>query len=542
MTQRTISYSDALERLYNDLVNPQTIQIGTFFEFVRDIWSLSYDFPEFFGLWHVELLCNEVQASFENGMHYVAVLPRGHLKSTILGHAFSIWRLLKATNDSSIVYLSYSHKLATYHLSEIKKAIRKNPVLGTMMKDRVPAADYAFRYDISGRRMEIIPSGLFSFNRGLHVNGALIADDLLRDPENPLNVTQIEKVEEWFSKEAMYIPNQGVPIIVMGTPMAPGDLLAHLQDDERFNSRVLPVFNPVPDHEVLAPSIRSKEWLLVEQANNPKGFASEFMLAPYLSSNAYLNDEEIKEVENPELKSLSFDEYHHHDLDDYIVAGFDIGKKRHPSHLVIFKTNWRKRTIVQINNTFLDGWDFSEQAKFLNKVANNFRIDKGYFDNSRAELEDRDLDSVWSPIPFSPRNKINMAKNLESYVRNHKIELIEDPRQRGQITCVDNELRAPDTPAGHGDSFWSIALAVLAHSDSEAGGTTDLGSLGEWVKAGDSAAGNTDGLNFDKAVADDACPRCLEKAGWIAEKKLCLICYSDKVWGEASDEDAILPR
>ena len=86
-----------------------------------------------------------------------------------------------------------------------------------------------------------------------NVNGALIADDVLRDPENPLNNTQINKVEDHFLTESLFIPLKGVPVIVLGTPMMPGDLLSKLQNDDRFLARNLPALDPAPDRRVLMP-------------------------------------------------------------------------------------------------------------------------------------------------------------------------------------------------------------------------------------------------------------------------------------------------
>ena len=124
--------------------------------------------------------------------------------------------------------------------------------------------------------MNIMHGGLFSFKRGMHVNGALIADDILRDPEIPLNIGQVTKVEDHFLTESLFIPLKGVPVIVLGTPMMPGDLLANLQKDDRFLARVLPALDPVPGRRVLMPELYSEDWLLQQQKARPKSFASEF--------------------------------------------------------------------------------------------------------------------------------------------------------------------------------------------------------------------------------------------------------------------------
>ena len=250
------NFKDAFSLLAEGLVEHAPIKVGSFWEFVRDVWSKGYDNPEYFNAWHVGVVCEDVEEAIQQGLNYVAVLPRFHFKSTLLGHAFSIWRLLQATRDMSVLYLSYSDGMAKYHIQEINKTVNRNPIIKDWMKNRSPKADYSFRYHIGKNKpVEIMHGGLFSFKRGMHVNGALVADDILRDPENPLNIGQVTKVEDHFLTESMFIPLKGVPVIVLGTPMLPGDILAKLQKDDRFKSRVLPALDPSPTRRVLMPEL-----------------------------------------------------------------------------------------------------------------------------------------------------------------------------------------------------------------------------------------------------------------------------------------------
>ena len=70
-----------------------------------------------------------------------------------------------------------------------------NPMMAGMLENRNPKADYSARFYRNSQPMEITHGGLFSFKRGMHVNGALIADDIMRDPENPLNISQLTKID-----------------------------------------------------------------------------------------------------------------------------------------------------------------------------------------------------------------------------------------------------------------------------------------------------------------------------------------------------------
>ena len=478
--QHSTTFEDALARLADGLEARQAIKVGSFWEFLRDIWSLSFDHPEYFQAWHVGVVAEDVERCVEEGLNYVAILPRFHFKSTLLGHAFSVWRLLKAGRDCSVLYLSYSDHMARYHLSEINKTVNRNPILKEWMVNRSPKADYSFRYYINNNPVEIAHGGLFSFKRGMHVKGALIADAILRDPDNPLNMGQIHKVEDHFLTESMYIPLKGVPSIVLGTPMLPGDLLTKLQSDDRFFARVLPALDPEPGRRVLMPELYTEEWLLQQQKARPKSFASEFLLVPHLSTQSYFEEEEISKCERLDLINHSAYKTYANNGTDQLFAGFDVGKKRHPSHLVIFRRSGS--LIEQVHQSWLDGWNYSDQIEYLNQVAENFNIQRGYIDNTRGELEDRGLDGIWRPMSFTSKSKNTMAQVFEHYVHSGNLKLLADERQRQQILSVNNELKAPETPMGHGDAFFSIAMALQAAYESELYNVQSLGNVMDWFE------------------------------------------------------------
>ena len=541
MNNNTTTFSDAFNKLADGLVNHKAMQIGSFWEFLRDTWSLSFDKPDLFKAWHVGRVAEDVEYCLEEGLNYVAILPRFHFKSTILGHAFSVWKLLKSTRDSNILYLSYSNTMSRYHISEINKTINRNPVLKEYMVNRSPKADFSFRYYINGHPCEILHGGLFSFKRGLHTNG-LIADDILRDPENALNMGQLDKVTDHFLTESLYIPLKDDPVIVLGTPMLPGDLLDKLKDDDRFFTRVLPALDPEPGRKVLLPELYSEEWLLQQQKARPKSFASEFLLVPHLTTQAYFDAEEIKACENEDL--INYDAYKEFDgpAGD-VFAGFDVGKRRHPSHVVLFKK--RGEVLQQIHQAWLDNWSYTDQVEYLNTLAETFNIKTGYVDNTRGELEDRGLDGCWKSLNFTQKSKRTMASIFEKYVQSNKVELLSDSRQTEQILCVNNELKAPEGPQGHGDSFFSIAMAMQAAFEHSKNSITTLGNAIDWFGDFDSPNGILDNPNeelqksWGGSEAEDTLigmearegapnPKCTDvlcnPTYWVKERNLCLYC------------------
>ena len=546
-----VSIGKAFDMLSDGLQEQKRYEVGTFREFIENVWAYSYDNPEYFKAWHVSLLAEDIEECLAEGLNYVAVLPRGHFKSTILGHAFSVWRLLKAPRDMSVLYLSYSDGMAKYHIAEINKIVSRNPIIPELLINRNPKADFSARFYKNNQPMEIMHGGLFSFKRGMHVNGALVADDVLRDPENPLNMGQITKVEDHFMTESMFIPLKEAPVIVVGTPMMPGDLLAKLQDDARFKSRVLPALDPVPGRRVLAPEIMSEEYLLAQQKARPKSFASEFMLVPHFATVSYFNEEDISKCEDGNLRSApATKEFSDWESGDQMFGGFDVGKKRHPSHLVIFRKRGDK--IEQVHQSFLEGWNYSDQIEYLNETADNFNLTSGYIDNTRGELEDRGLDTRWRPMTFTRKSKNTMAGVLENFVHSGILSIIKDERQKQQILSVSNDLKAPNTPMGHGDAFFSIAMALQAVHDT-AYKFVDLGSATDWFNAispGETPESKQAMLDDKKGSTNEGEPSInplgmepvnpLEKASaapnpqcaetvcnsnfWVPERGLCLYC------------------
>jgi len=546
---RGLSYIDAIKHLSDELTGAGkvSVEIGSFWEFVRDIWSLSFDKPELFNTWHVGYLAEDIQDATEQGLHYCAILPRAHYKSTILGHAFSVWTILKKEKDLKVLYLSYSDTMAKYHINELKKEVTRNPVLKTLMEDKTPRSDYTFRMRYKGNNVEIEKGGLFSFKRGMHLDGALIADDILKDPENPLEIGQVTKVEDHFLTESMFIPNKGAPIVVVGTPLLPDDILAKLEFDERFRHRRLPVFNPTPGRPVLAPEIFSMKELLTHQKAKPKAFASEFMLEPFYSSETYFSKEDIIKATDPRLRNLHALTKHKFSETDEVFGGFDVGKKRHPSHLAIFKRNGSR--VEQIHSSYLNGWNYNDQIEYVNDVAENFNMNRGYVDNTRGELEDRGLSNIWVPMSFTPKLKANMAGIMEEMILGGRAKLLDDAQQNLQLQQVNNDLKATTTVAGHGDAFFSVAMALQAAYETDLYGMEVVGDLQQWASGLESDRESDDPMQnwlkrlesgspeeYNSTTQKDTTfppigapnPNCDNRQcnpkAWIPENNLCMMC------------------
>jgi hypothetical protein len=143
------------------------IDVKDFSDFVMNVFSKGY--PGFsFDTWHIHHMCNTFQRILDSptDKYLLAVMPRYHLKSSILGYATSIYRMLTSFGEG--LYTSYKEELAGVHLYHIKECIRNNPILSKFMVDLSPQSDTTINYKIGNRRVKIYAAGIGGVKRGLH--------------------------------------------------------------------------------------------------------------------------------------------------------------------------------------------------------------------------------------------------------------------------------------------------------------------------------------------------------------------------------------
>ena len=448
-----------------------------FKDFIMNIFAQS--FPGYdFDTWHIEHLCDSVQNAYDTGRHLCIVAPRYHLKSTVVGHGTTLWRICcSGLRVSDIIYMSYKDGMARYHMEVLKEEVLANPVIMRHVEDASPKSTAAGRFRVNGvGKGRIITGGVFTFKRGIHVSGAAILDDVLRDPENPLSITQLLKVEQHINSEIINIPNRGVPLILAGTPMHQQDVLLKLENNDQWDWVYLPARGPTERHNypVLWPKNFDEEELQRRERNDWRAFQTEFMLRPALEIDAFFTREEL------EACMMDIGERNHpHTIvrprepkEVAIVGGYDVGKKRHPSHLVVYaiveeenKENPDQpfRWLKPIHQQFLDRVDYEDQVALLREAIANFDIDILCVDNTRAELEERGLPPQARLEILASKRRKDGAAVFSQLVSQRRIFFFTEPRYVAQILAVSNELQAPESVWGHGESFWSGLLASLAY-------------------------------------------------------------------------------
>lgn len=415
---------------------------------------------------HFKKWCNQLQ----NDSQTSRVSARKFAKSHVF-YAFVMWLMWKMDDPGFLkrfyygLYFSYTGDLAEKHLKNINRYIEVNSYFKPWIKQTTgeTSVHYAFGTGEEKKEFKIEAAGILEFNRGEHTD-VLLCDDILRDPENEMNIEVITKITRKFKEEIMSIPKEGSILHVAGTKQDEQDIFAELEKDPSFKSYMDPAIvdeaNQISLWPEMFPYSRLEE---IRKSIGNKAFQREYMCIPVRSSNAFFGRQELLIVVKKDLPF--FDPYEFRPLDAKLYdvrAGFDIGKKQHPSHLSVLEK--RENLIIQICSFWMDGWAYTKQIEFLKEAIKNLHIDIVVYDNTRGEFEALeemgDLPGEMVPVTFTKKLKNAVATTFEKAVQNERIHLLNDPRQFRQILNCDNNLASVETPEGHGDSFWSNALAI----------------------------------------------------------------------------------
>jgi hypothetical protein len=407
---------------------------------------------------------------------------RDHFKSTRLycRVMYNIFRSRATGREGT--YYSFKEDMASYHLKKVKEMIRLNPYFADFV-DMKPKAEsvLSYRYKGTGPLIEYTPRGLFSFGRGVHADDIFI-DDPLKDPTDKLDPGIIRRVNHTLKADVFPMVNRGGELRIVGTPQTWEDIFFDKELEDEFVTTNRPAIVDEKNQIALWPEWFSFKRLLTKRRQlGVKLFNQEYMCRPAYSEEAYLDREQVQaamfdgknlDVGTDWSKALG---------NMVVVAGLDIGKKTHPSHLTVYVRFPDKRWLVnpetgkeelmqvwcyrQIHSKWFDGVDYLEQLNYCKLALAHFNISILRYDNTRGEFEgfaeQRLVPRRMEPVTFNTKNKNAMASNLSSVFNQTRIEILNEPRQFNQMLSVNNDLQAMEGPEGHGDSFWSSGLAIL---------------------------------------------------------------------------------
>lgn len=382
-------------------------------------------------------------------------------------------------------YMSYTADLGEYHTKRMKRYILEMPEIFEGFKSLSDAESILY-YQHGNRKFICAPCGILSFKRGRHPTG-MICDDILKDPAVKLDFSQLKKVERSYMEEIENMPREDLHLV--GTPQDQEDLFYQLEKDPKYDCMTYTAEKDPSKKIALWEANPNFNWeqLMKKKAANLKSYLKEFMCMPVRSTDAFVSLEQINKIISSRLKNYDFIRPPVLKRRN-VMGGFDIGKKTHPSHFAIFVESRRKYKVIridkqtgeakesmekrlfQIHSKFLDGWDYIDQIDYIKNAIYAFKIDKMYYDNTRSEFESTDeagnLPGEMEGVTFTVKEKNSMAAEMDIAFTQKIVLLLNDDRQKRQILSVDCDLKAPETEEGHGDAFFSVAMAIKAWRES----------------------------------------------------------------------------
>ena len=433
--------------------------------------------------------------------------PRLHLKSTILGRGYIFWRFFSEGQDVDALYFDYKKPLAEEHVTILKRDIEKNPFC-RFWTDNNPTATSIVDFRVSFRerektekdkagdqktsaieervwRAECEAEGILAATRGRHPK-IVICDDILSDFANPAESVEIARINDIFDRTIMSLPPPDGTLGVVGTPQAPNDILHKLQDNDLFYCGIFPAVKDYATQDVLWPEMYDFKRLMAIKRPNANAFEVEYQLHPRESVNQFLDTNAIEACLDNNLKRFVpiEDEKFENPEKLNVWGGMDVGKEVHPSHIVFYvelppETGEDMGWLLQIYEEWLTGMKYNDQVTLLNELIRYFDPVRFYFDSTRSELEDRGLTQRATGHKFTRSTKGSMSTLLEKRINNswyHNSGSGEDaaagpgiimfgPADSQQVRSlkqVHKDLSASENEDGHGDAFFSNALAVYA--------------------------------------------------------------------------------
>lgn len=444
--------------------------------FVENIFPYSPDILKK-GEWIGGNFINDITAWIAKNPKTIRVSAKDHFKSMSF-YSHIMWKILRLSQTKrsrEIQYFSYKERMAAYHIGKIKMAVESNPFFNGVV-DLKNNSDSDIKYTWDGEHVLSVDSkGLLEFKRGVHCPDVYV-DDPLQDPENKMVPTKITRINEIIKNQILDMAQEELHIV--GTAQTNSDFFFDQDLTSRFSVRILPAIQDEANKISLWPEWMDYEELMAKKRERgEKVFNQEYLCSPVYSEHSFVDSKErLYGVVNPDnqnfdlkswKKEIERREEQGEPTDWDKVAGWDLGKKNHPAHFVVFEKRGKKR--VQIHDKWFDHQDYTAQLDYIQSYIEGMEIYKVYYDNTRGELEMLDetgeLPGEMEGVHFTFKAKHKMANAFDRAITNKEIELLNINRTLGQILIVSNDLDAPETPEGHGDSFWSIGMSFMDQED-----------------------------------------------------------------------------
>lgn len=453
--------------------------------------------------------CRHLQAHDKS----VVVGPRDHFKSTG-NYAYVCWHVWRnrfdadpdvewadGPTDLEILYFSFNLPMARYHIGSenkdgIKKLIDRNPWFEPI-SDHKKRADSRAEYAWNDHgTVSLSPASVQQMVRGRHTDMAIVDDPFQDDNKKDVGLDPglVLKINRIFKDAIMDIPTGPMAELhVTTTPQTDEDFTFDDQLLADYGRIEEPAIQDYDREAVLWPEWKDYDELIgIKQKRGAKSFNQEYQISPRSSEIGYFRDESVAAMTVSGLTDYGEDGLRDRwvaNEDEWTfngcVAGLDIGKKRHPAHLAVFALLDREIHVhrddgddvsvrspaghlFQVHSKWMDGWDYTRQVEYCQRAVEYFGIRSLPYDNTRGEYEGLEeigkLPGAMTPVSLNRPTNQEVASAFDVHASAGRIKLLGDGRQNRQLKVVTNDLDAVETSEGHGESFWSIALACHAAS------------------------------------------------------------------------------
>lgn len=201
----------------------------------------------------------------------LAVLPRGHGKTTIAGKIFPLHTALYATKPEIIVLVSKTQGHAKRLLRWVKEKLESRAVqfwFGNYGAET--AKSWASDEIILKNNVMLIALGMGQQIRGITHSDARPTIIILDDPEDDVNTRTEESMSnnlDWLLGEAYYAldPDSG-KLVVIGTTIREGCIVLRMRDNLGWHTIWEPAITNFERQEVLWPEVKSFKTLMAEKA------------------------------------------------------------------------------------------------------------------------------------------------------------------------------------------------------------------------------------------------------------------------------------
>lgn len=456
--------SDEAREIIIEKARRRCLKTGGFKWFVYNIFASSFD--DFIGGEYIDSVCDKI----EKYNWTMDVTGRDHFKSTRL-YACVMFDIFTAEKNTEAHYFSYNIDMSRYHTAKIREMISINPFFMNFTNNSEHSASQ-IDYHNGLARITCTPQGLLSFKRGIHAD-RLYIDDPYKDPDNKLVPTLILKINKIIKTEIDAMANKGARVRVVGTSQTNQDI--YFQDSLRdfYKIDIQDAMKDEAKQVALWPEWKDfVELMEIRDRIGEKEFNQEYRARPAYDEDSYISRQKLLKVIDVDLENHKLGAY----TPKYdVVAGYDVGKHTHPAHFCIFERRFNKSLqtdeFTQIHSVWFNKMNYIEQVEYIKEACDKFKIDILQYDGTRGELEalaeQKKLPPVMKSVIFGVKSKNAMATAFNVAVERGTIRLFNEQRQMSQILAVNSNLQAMETQDGHGDSFWSIGLALTCDKKEE---------------------------------------------------------------------------